>query len=351
MKMTDSFQNQSTNASFQMTKRAALLSSGCIWLAVVAGIILSIVSVMKICSACSETAAFTVFGMDFGWFGVAYFVVLTLFVALRNRSVWADRLVLILLFAAAGAESRFIWIQKYDIGHWCPLCLGIAAAVFFGCCAKLYELLGTKGVDMKFRAKVFIVVFVIAVIGLAGALFGVKKESEAAELDPFLGKTKSSTIVYFVSDWFCPGCRKIEPSVEKMFPDIARLAKVSFVDFPIHKETLNFTPYNLQFLYFEKDKYIPLRRALGELALKTKNPTPEQVQAAVAPLGVKLRQVNYADILYGMQSNLTVYRGFNLNSTPSVVVTNTRTKKTKIMVGDNQITEQAVKAAITEVEK
>lgn len=204
---------------------------------------------------------------------------------------------------------------------------------------------------MKFRARVFLIVFVIAAIGLAGAFFGVKKESEAAELDPFLGKTKSSTIVYFVSDWFCPGCRKIEPSIEKMFPDIARIAKVGFVDFPIHRETSNFTPFNLQFLFFEKAKYIPLRKALGELALKTKNPTPEQVQAAIAPLGVKLRQLDMADILYGTQANLSVYRGFNLNSTPSVVVTSTKTKKTKILVGDNQISEQAVKAAIAEVEK
>lgn len=306
---------------------------------------------MKICSACSETAAFSIFGMNFGWFGVVFFVVLVLLMALRRRVVWADRLLIFLLFAAAGAESRFIWLQKYDIGQWCPLCLGIAAAVFFGCCAKLYELIGTKGVDMKFRAKVILIVFVIAAIGLAGSFFGVKKESQAAELDPFLGKTKSSTTVYFVSDWFCPGCRKIEPSIEKMFPDIARMAKVGFVDFPIHRETSNFTPFNLQFLFFEKAKYISLRKALGELALKTKNPTPEEVQAAIAPLGVKLRQVNYADILYGMQSNLTVYRGFNLNSTPSVVVTSTKTKKTKILVGDKQITEQAVKAAIAEVEK
>ena len=351
MTMLNSFPNQSTNTSPQPTQRAALLTSVCLWIAVVAGGVLSIASVLKVCSACSETAAFTVFGLNFGWFGVAYFVALVLLVALRHRFVWADWLVIILLFAAAGAETRFIWLQKYDIGQWCPLCLGIAAAVYFGCCAKIYETFGAKGVGMRFRTRISLVFFVIAVIGLAGAFFGVKKESEAAELDPFLGKTKSSTVVYFVSDWFCPGCRKVEPTIEKMFPDIARLAKVGFVDFPIHKETLNFTPFNLQFLYFEKDKYIPLRKALGELALKTKNPTPEEVQAVVAPLGVKLRQVNYADILYGMQANLTVYRGFNLNSTPSVVVTNTKTKKTKTLVGDKQITEQAVKAAIAEVEK
>lgn len=331
-----------------------LFSVCCLWLTVVSGITLSIVSVLKICSDCSETAAYSIFNLNFGWFGIGFFFVCATLLAGRNRFGWADCLLLVMLSSAVGAEARFIWLQKYVIGQWCPVCLGIAATVCFGCVAKFYEALSAtviKGVGMKSSLKFFIVVTLSILVGLAGAMIGVKNESEAAELDMFLGKSNSQTVVYFISDWFCPACRKIEPVVEKMYPDIARRAKIGFVDFPIHKETLNFTPYNLQFLYFEKGKYIQLRKALGELAMKTKNPTPEEVQAAVAPLGVKLRQVNYSDILYGMQANLTVYRGFDVRSTPSVVITNTRTKKTKILVGDRQITEPAVLAAISEVEK
>ncbi|HEY3307820.1 MAG TPA: thioredoxin domain-containing protein [Desulfuromonadaceae bacterium] len=323
-------------------------------IALFAGVILSIVSVLKICSACSDMGDFSIFGLNFGWFGISYFSLLLGLKIATHRFFRVDWLVLFLLAAAAGAETRFIWLQKYDIGHWCPICLGIAGVVFSGVLFKSYEswgLLTRKGAGMKVCAKLFLSVIIMVAIGLGGAILGVKRESQAAELDPFLGKQKSATIVYFVSDWFCPSCRKVEPVVEKMFPDIARLAKVTFVDFPIHRETSNFTPYNLQFLYLEKDKYIPLRKALGDLALKTKNPSPDQVQAAVAPFGVKLHQLDMADILYGTQANLSVYRGFNLNSTPSVVVTNTRTKKTKILVGDKQITEQAVKSAIQEVEK
>jgi hypothetical protein len=350
MTMVNPYSKQPQRAATSGT----VLSASFLWLAAVSGIILSIVSVLKICTACSETAAFTIFGMDFGWFGIGFFVSFAALLILRRWLVWADWLVISLLFSAAGAEARFIWLQKYVIGQWCPICLWIAATVYLGCVAKLFETLGNrtfKGVGMKSYFRFLIIILVLAAVGLTGAIFGVKKESEAAELDMFFGKTKSSTIVYFVSDWFCPGCRKLEPGIEKMFPEIARLAKVGFVDFPIHKETLNFTPFNLQFIYFEKDKYIPLRKALGELALKTKNPSPEEVQAAVAHLGVKLRQVNYADILYGMQANLTVYRGFDIKSTPSAIVTNTKTKKTKIFVGDRDITAQAIKAAISEVER
>ena len=76
-----------------------------------------------------------------------------------------------------------------------------------------------------------------------------------------------------------------------MYPELAKSVRVSFVDFPIHKETLNFTPYNLQFLKYEKAQYINLRRVLADLALKTNKPSEQEVQALVAPLGVKLRTI------------------------------------------------------------
>ena len=189
------------------------------------------------------------------------------------------------------------------------------------------------------------------VAGLSCAIIGVRKEAEGAGIDTYLGKQDSQTIVYFISDWFCPGCRRIEPDIEKMYPEIARMAKIGFVDYPIHPETSNFTPYNLQFLVYEKGKYIQLRRALNELSLKTKAPTNEDVQAAVAPFGVKLRQLNFMDVVSGMKLNESIYRGFGVSATPSVVVTNTKTKKTRILVGDNQITRQAVRNAIAEVGK
>lgn len=325
-----------------------------ICLATLAGLALSVVSLLKICSACSETANYRVFGMDFGWFGIAYFALLTVVVVLRLRYVWSGWCAALLFFASAGAEARFIWIQKYEIGQWCPICLALAAAVFIACSGIVWHAFKTysaKGVTMKSKLLFIVLVSLFFVLGLGGAMMGVKKQADAAELDLFLGKTSSPTTVYFVSDWFCPACKKAEPAIEKMFPELAKSVRISFVDFPIHKETLNFTPYNIQFLAYEKAKYISLRRVLAELAQKTKKPSEGEVQAAVAPLKVKLRNMDNADILYGMQSNLMVYRGYNVNSTPTVVITNEKTKKTRLLVGDVQISELAIKAAIAEVEK
>ena len=204
---------------------------------------------------------------------------------------------------------------------------------------------------MKTYLKYAALMVTALVIGLCLTVIGVKKEAEAAGLDPYLGKTDSQTVVYFISDWFCPGCRKIESVIEKMYPEIVKMAKIGFVDFPIHPETSNFTPYNVQFLVYEKDKYIQLRHALNELSLKTKSPTNEDVQAAIAPYGVKLQQLNFMDVMAGMKLNESIYRGFGVTATPTVVVTNPKTKKTKKLVGDNQISRQSVIDAIAVVSK
>lgn len=334
--------------------RIVVFSAAIIWLVLLAGLGLSIAAQLKICSACSETAQYRILGMEFGWFGIGWFVVLTMLQVLKRRVTSCGVVVTMSLFASAGAEAHLIWIQKYEIGQWCPICLGIATAVFVACVASLWDILKKsqiQGITMKSRPLWILIATLAFVLGLGGSLLGTRLESQAAEPDLFLGKKTSQTTVYVVSDWFCPVCRKIEPDIDKMIPGLAKSVRLGFVDYPIHKETLNFTPYNLQFLTFEKEKYPELRKALAGLALRTKKPTAQEVQAAIAPLGVKLREINYADTLTGMQTNMAVYRGYNLKSTPSVVVTNNKAKKTKVLVGDKQISEAAIRGAIAEVEK
>lgn len=331
-----------------------VFSKWAIWVAVSAGLVLSILSVLKVCASCSRFASFFIFGINFSWFGVGCFFAIAVLLALSRRYALADWLVSLFFFSAAGAEVWFIWVQKFVARQWCPICLGIAATVFLGCAVKLKQIIAssrTKGGTMKIFFKTGIALLAVAALGFAGAVLGVKEEPKTAGLDLFLGNKESATTVYFVSDWFCPGCRRSEGRIERMIPEIASRVRISFVDFPIHNETLNFTPYNLQFLSFEKEKYFELRKALFELAKKTDKPSPEDVQAAVAPLGVKLREVSYADILTGMKANMTVYEGWHIESTPSVVVVNTNTQKSKILVGEWKMRAKPVKAAIDEVEK
>lgn len=325
------------------------ITTSLVGLSVFAGMLLSIMYVLDICTeACSEAGAYKLFGMDFSLFGVLFFLVAAGLLLIRHRFPAAHLALILLYFASAGAELHFIWLQKYEIGKWCPICLSIATAVYIGCFTLFYETIRSGSMKTKLR-NVMMILFSLT-IGLASSVYGVSKELPAVP-DLFMGKSKSTVTVYFVSDWFCPACKALEPRIDEIYAAVSGQARVSFVDFPVHLETNNFTPYNLQFLMFEKSKYMKLRVILATLATSTKKPTDQQVQAAVAPLGVKLRQMDNSHILYGVQHNMMVYRGFGVNATPSVVVADEKTKKHKILVGGKEITVQAVKSAIEEVKR
>ena len=335
--------------------RFFMLAKIVLWLGTIAGLVFSVMSALNICtSACSEAALYTIFGLNFGWFGAVFFSVLIGALAIRSRFVWAEKLIVLFVCAAAGAELRFIWLQKYVIGSWCPLCLAIATAIYLMIIVLLlkeWHKMRTRRTNMKAYIKFMTAGMLAVVFGLSGAVLGVKKEAKAAELNMFLGKTGSHTVVYFVSDWFCPACRRTEPAIAAMYPKVAAIAKVSFVDIPVHPETTNFTPYNTQFLVYEKGKYIQLRGALTELARNTKTPSPEDIQKAINPYGVKLHNMNYADIASGMEWNENIYRTFEIKATPTVVVSNAKTGKHVNLVGEKEISYRAILKAIADVDK
>ena len=64
-----------------------------LWIAVFTGWLVSILSVideMCLASACRDTAGFTVFGLNMGWFGIAYFSLILVLLWLRNKgNLWA----------------------------------------------------------------------------------------------------------------------------------------------------------------------------------------------------------------------------------------------------------------------
>jgi len=322
-------------------------------LAVAAGLILSILSALKVCTGpCREVEAYTILGFDFGWFGTVFFGILIILILFGRRFQAAQAIIFFLALASVGAEMRLLWLQKFVIGRWCPLCIGIASAALLVAALLVNEKVFTRrGGVMKSRLVHAVLALLAIITGFTAALMGVTKDASAEGLDIYLGNLRSTTTVYYISDWFCPSCRKVEPQIEQMFPDVAKTARVAFVDMPIHKETINFTPYHLQFMLYEKSKYIELRRALDELSRKTKNPTPDQVQAVVTPLGVKIRPLDLIELQNGILLFQSLYRGLGATATPTVVVVNEETKKLKQLVGDRQISKQTVLAAIKEVQK
>lgn len=323
-----------------------------VWLSLIAGLILSVISLMGFCQeACKEAHDYQFFGLSIGGLGILFFSALLLFHYLK----W-DTLVAMLLGGAIGAEVVFLLIQYEIIGEWCPVCVSIAACVgaaaailMLGYFAKIYEniKLGMKRMLSKQIFRGFSAISCV-VLGFFMALFGVIKpeatfaDGSSEQESPIFGNTDSPIEVYFVSDWFCGACKELEPKLETILPKVMQKASVIFVDRNIHPESLNYMPYNLSFMLKEKDKYLALRKELLKLTEKTKNPTPEEVQKAISSLGVKYRPISYSDVDSGHRFFQGIAKTFQIDSTPTVIIANKKLIKAKKLEGTDEINEKAI---------
>lgn len=151
-----------------------------LWLAVSTGWLVSIFSVIEemcLATACRDTAGYTIFGVTMGWIGVAYFSLILIFLWLRNMVYWLDWVLAALVFAGIGAELRLLWIQKYVIGGWCPLCITICSALFIAAMILVIEKIQVTGSGegrgkSLLRWMAFMVTMIVT--GLAIALDGVQ---------------------------------------------------------------------------------------------------------------------------------------------------------------------------------
>jgi hypothetical protein len=152
-----------------------------LWLAIVTGWIVSICSVIEemcMASACSDAASFTLFGFNMGWFGIVYFSSMLLVLWFRKRFVLLDWAFTGMVFAGIGSEFRLLWIQKYIIGSWCPLCVTICGALFTAALLLIFEKFRLTGPFRRVgTVRLLWVVLAAAMIaiGLAVAVAGVKE--------------------------------------------------------------------------------------------------------------------------------------------------------------------------------
>ncbi len=149
-----------------------------LWLALGTGWLVSTFSVIQemcMVSACRDTASFTLFGLNMGWFGIGYFSLLLVVLWLHQRDSRFDRVLSALVFCGIGAEFRLLWIQKFIIGGWCPLCVTICCALFAAAILLVIEKVrgaGPGGVEKPFGWLSLMVM--MSGIGLAVAMLGVK---------------------------------------------------------------------------------------------------------------------------------------------------------------------------------
>jgi len=324
-----------------------------------AGVILSVASALNVCSvdACSEAHKYTLLGIPMPFLGIGFFIIAGVLYELSIVRRFIKPPFLLLMFCASGAEIAFILIQKFRIQKWCPLCLGVAAAVYFVTIVTSFEgiknmlsRINQRGIMIMPLIRKIVAIVLVFTAGFFLAYRGMEK-GDAEESVPgiFLGKQDSSVEVFIMTDWFCPACQKAEQEIERAVPALEKRAKVFFVDVPIHPETWNYTPYNLSFLSYQKNKYMELRKALLGLTKKTKEPTPDDVKGAIAPLNVVYKPLNFLDATRGMKFYEGVRTEFKVNATPTVVIKDTKTGKVVKLVGIKEISEANMMKSVDQI--
>lgn len=333
--------------------------------ALVVGLLLSAVSASGVCSKeCSSTHNYLLCGCQFEPLGLAFFSIALLLHFLSKKWKPLSYIVGLMIAGAVGAEINFILLQKYTIKHWCPVCLSIGASVGVAALALLSDLFSQLNnsiaqghrSDTMMNIRKGLSVATITVLGFLISFFGIShidqlKASEATlQNEVAFGDLKSPVEIYLFTDWQCPACREIEPYFLQIAPEVMKKGKFTFVDFIIHPDTLNFIPYNLSFMIHEKPKYLELRHALTEISAKTGKPTEQEVEQAAQKLGVKYRQLNYADVAIGLKYFEHLGKQFDIDTTPTMAILNHNTKKGKKLSG-SEITLENITKTIESLSK
>lgn len=158
--------------------------------------------------------------------------------------------------------------------------------------------------------------------------------------DLSFGNAVSPIDVYVFTDWQCPYCRKAEPAITAVFPSLCQEARVFFIDYPVHKPTYAYIPYNLSFLVNDKLQYIPLRDELFQFAKWNDNPTPEQMASLAAQVGAPFEPLDEEQLSAGTSFFRDMASWADVQSTPSVILYNRDTKRQVRLTDSSLITEE-----------
>lgn len=330
------------------------------------GFILAIVSWLRICSeACSEGHNYRLYGFTFESIGIPFFGALTLAQLSTPKIPQMNNFVFVALSVGVGAEFMFIYAQKYIIGHWCPICLCVAASVIVAFLLTMYNFVnnaintldqrqrrGKMKNFFKFTLSLALVAFGFLFSQAGLAKFDQLQAAEKSIKESIaFGDQSSHVEVYVFTDWECPACRKIESVLERAGPEIMKKAALVYVDMAVHPESTNFTPYNLSFMIKDKPQYFKLREMLTQLSERTTTPSDELVEDGAKKLGVKYEQLHYSDIDMGIKYFQHLAKQFGVDRTPTVVIVNKEKKKGKKLIGGVEITQENILNAIESLSK
>ncbi|HOD35022.1 MAG TPA: thioredoxin domain-containing protein [Syntrophales bacterium] len=257
-------------------------------------------------SVCGDSCTYlqgTLLGFDLRWAGVAFMAVVMVMSFLKK-----DLPLLFLLAAGIGAEAYLVGFQVYH-GVYCPYCL------LFGAILLILFIVNFRMQRVRQAALGILGGFLIFLIFFEGMA------APAYAGDTFVPSFGSGPVqVRLYTDYFCGPCSALEPQIAKSIEELVRqkTIRITFIDTPIHKETILYARYFLYVCGEEKDfrKIMSARHTLFDAA-RSGITDPQGLEAHLAKDGIRYKRID-------VKPTFDVFNGYlkeeGIRSTPTLTV-------------------------------
>jgi thiol:disulfide interchange protein DsbA len=264
------------------------------------------IAVMAAYSLCSESCAYlrgSMLGLDLKYLGMFY-----MGSVLASGGFGKNAACAILLSLGLGGEVFLLGFQVMN-GVYCPYCLAFAAVVIVLFAMHLERIRPSTAILF---AAIGISVFL--------SLFSGSATPAYAEDTRMLSFGYGLVKVRIYTDYFCPPCRSMEPELEPIIVDLVRrrIAAVTFVDTPVHRETILYAKCFLGITTGGSDisQVLRARAALFKAAEENIRSLPD-LEAFLGKGGLKCRHVDSSQAFETFGKHL---RDDRIDSTPSCVI-------------------------------
>ena len=282
---------------------------------------------------CNTSCAYLrgdIFGIDLKYIGIAYMLAIIAFSAFRQAAY-----VRASLAWGIGAEIFLISYQFIE-GIFCPFCMTFGAVIILAFVLnyekpvvvgnnlfmKSLYALGDIDLPPFFKARIPLLLialvaycfFVLTLSASPTPAYGAEKP-----LIPSYGSGPYELIVF--TDYFCPPCQKLESEMDPALNDIFSKGgvKITFIDLPVHKQTILFAKY---FLYVTGtvhhfEDVLHARKVLFSLAKNQNINNDESLAKALTAQGIIFNRYDLKEVYQALNLMIKTYA---VRTTPTCIV-------------------------------
>jgi len=272
-------------------------------------------------TTCETTCSYLkgdIFNIELQYIGIGFMLVIITLAILKK-----DTLLLTLLSAGAGIEIYLIGLQIWH-NTYCAYCLafgGILMLQFF--------------MNLNWKNKKLIFVSMITAFILFSLVFRGSVTPVYGEEPPISTFGSGKVIVRLYTDYFCPPCKQMEPTLEPVIVDLIKnnVITFTFIDTPFYRLSALYARYFLYGLNSKKtlEHALEVRNALIE-ASNQKIDTPNKLEAYLNTKGIKIKPYDTGPTF---ELFTKLLKEDKINATPSCVIE--KDGKKEIFVGEANI--------------